>query len=144
MDKLKINTGAVRLLVDCDGVENEISFNPTDLTFVENLYKLISELDAKKEEFAYKEAELDKNNVTDENGIPNNAAERIDLIKEVCIYLRGRLDDVFGPETSNRVFGSTNTLDMFEQFFEGITPYILKARTDKTAKYTNRGKKGVM
>ena len=144
MDKLKINTGAVRLLVDCDGVENEISFNPTDLTFVENLYKLISELDAKKEEFAYKEAELDKNNVTDENGIPNNATERINLIKEVCIYLRGRLDDVFGPETSNRVFGSTNTLDMFEQFFEGITPYILKARTDKTAKYKSRGKKGVM
>ena len=144
MDKLKINTGAVRLLVDCDGVENEISFNPTDVIFVENLYKLMSELDVKKTEFTAKEAELNKNVGTNENGIPYNVAEKINLVKEVCKYMRDRIDVIFGVGTSDKVFGGANTLDMFEQFFNGITPYISKARAAKTAKYKNAGKKGVM
>lgn len=144
MEKLKINTGAIHLAVECDGIESEISFNPNDVAFVEEIYKLMSELDAKSAEFAAKEAKLDENSGTDENGIPVNAIERLKLIKEACLYMRGRIDDIFGAGTSDKVFGCTNTLSMFEQFFEGITPYINRVRANKMSKYTNKTKKGVM
>ena len=61
----------------------------------------------------------------------------IALLHEACDFMRDEIDTVFGEGTSEKAFGEYRSLDMIEQFFTGITPYIQKARQKKTQKYTN-------
>jgi len=42
-----------------------------------------------------------------------------------------------GAGTSQIVFGESLNIDAVVQFFEGIRPYMQKARAEKVAKYTN-------
>ena len=144
MAGIKINTGTIRLEVDCDGVKDEISFNPNDVVFMENIYRLMGELQNKKEEYAGVERKLNSNQDTDENGIPVNMKERLSLVLDICSYIKGQIDEIFGAGTSKKLFGNANTLDMFEQFFNGITPYIQSARESKLAQYKNISSGNVM
>jgi len=143
MSNININTGEIRLTIN-DDESRVIAFNPNDLEFVNNLYELLADLENKEKEYKAKEAEIDKNTEVNSYGIPVNLKEKLELLKETCSYMRGKVDTVFGEGTSQMVFGSVNTLDMFEQFFEGVTPYIEKVRSVKTNKYTKNNKKNVM
>ena len=143
MSNLNINNGDIRLTVNNDR-NRVISFNPNDLGFVNNLYDLLSDLESKEKEYKKREAEIDKNTKRDCRGIPENLKEKLALLQETCSYMREQIDKVFGEGTSRKAFGNTNALDMFEQFFNGITPYIKKVRTPKIDKYTNNNKKNVM
>ena len=143
MSNINMNTGEIRLTINND--ENRvIAFNPNDLEFVDNLYNLLAGLENKEKEYKAKESEIDKNTEVNSYGVPINLKEKLDLLKKTCNYMREKIDDVFGKGTSQIVFGNANTLDMFEQFFEGITPYIEKARSAKISKYTKNNKKNVM
>ncbi|MDD3395570.1 MAG: hypothetical protein PHG19_13175 [Anaerotignum sp.] len=144
MAGIKINTGVIRLEVDCDGVKDEISFNPNDVVFMENIYRLMGELQEKKAEYAEAEGKLDANKGVDESGFPLNMQEQLNLILDICFYIKGQIDGVFGEGTSKKLFGSANTLDMFEQFFDGITPYIQSARESKLAQYKSNAARNVM
>ncbi|MEA5057250.1 MAG: DUF6673 family protein [Anaerotignum propionicum] len=144
MAGIKINTGIIRLEVDCDGVKDEISFNPNDVIFMENIYRLMSELEKKKKAYEETEQKLNANTGIDENGIPVNMKERLSLISDICFYIKGQIDEVFGVGTSKKLFGNANTLDMFEQFFDGITPYIQSARESKLSQYKNSASRNVM
>ncbi len=144
MAGIKINTGVIRLEVDCDGVKDQISFNPNDVVFMENIYRLMGELQKKKDEYAAVEERLNSNQDTDENGIPVNMKERLSLILDICSYIKGQIDGIFGEGTSKKLFGDANTLDMFEQFFDGITPYIQSARESKLSQYKNSNSRNVM
>lgn len=143
MSNININTGEIKLTINDD--ENRvIMFNPNSLEFMNNLNELLSELEDKEREYKSKEAEIDKNTEVNSYGIPVNLKEKIKLIKDTCGFMRGKIDGVFGEGTSQTVFGDANTIDMFEQFFEGITPYIKKVRNTKINKYTMTNKKNVM
>lgn len=143
MNNISINTGEIRLTIN-DDEKRVIAFNPNDLEFVNNLYELLSDLEKKEKEYKNREAELDKNTGVNSYGIPINLKEKLELLKETCGYMREKIDTVFGVGTSQTVFGNANTLNMFEQFFEGITPYIEKVRSTKINKYTKNNKKKVM
>jgi len=143
MSNININTGEIRLTIN-DDESRVISFNPNDLQFVNNLYELLTDLENKEKEYKEKEAEIDKSAKVNSYGIPVNLKEKLDLLKETCGYMRGKIDTVFGEGTSQTVFGNANTLDMFEQFFDGVTPYIQKVRDQKINKYTKNNKKNVM
>ena len=67
-----------------------------------------------------------------------NTQETLDFVVEVCNFLREQIDKVFGAGTSQTVFGETQSLEMFEQFFTGITPFIKSSRTEKVTKYTRK------
>jgi len=139
-DTIRIESGEKRILVNDD--ENRvITFNPHDILFTERFYNLLSNFDAKAKEFSQKADEigLDENDL-DDNGIPKKTGEVIALTREVCEYMRAQIDHVFGEGTSQAAFGDMNTLNMFEQFFEGITPFIQKERTAKVQKY-QKGKR---
>ncbi len=143
MSNININTGEIRLTINDD--ENRvIVFNPNSLEFMDSVYELIAELEIKEKEYKNREAELDKNTEVNSYGIPVNLKEKIELVKEICTHMREKIDTIFGEGTSQTAFGNTNTLDMFEQFFEGVTPYIEKVRTPKIGKYTKNNKKNVM
>ena len=130
MQSLKIDLGTVKLAVN-DDPEKVIEFNPTDVGMAERFYELISEFNVKKEEYQKKSFELD----------PENVEGGLSLLHEICEYMRGKIDYVFGDGTSQKAFGNAMVLDMFEQFFAGITPYIQKARSEKVKQYTNRAQK---
>ena len=130
MQSLKIDLGTIQLAVN-DDPERIIEFNPQDIGFAERFYTLLSEFDAKSREFYERAEKIEKNDV--ENGLG--------LMREMCEYMREKIDQVFGEGSSQKAFGNAMTLNMFEQFFAGVTPYIQKARTEKVKQYTNRAQK---
>ncbi|MDJ0305392.1 MULTISPECIES: DUF6673 family protein [Dehalobacter] len=135
MQSLRIDTGSIRLKVN-DDESRVIEFNPNDLAFVERFYGLISDFEGKEKEYMQKIDILNQNTELDSYNIPKNMGESLALLKEICEFLRERIDHVFGKGTSQAAFGNANTLDMFEQFLNGITPYIQQSRVGKVEKYT--------
>ncbi len=135
MQSIRIDVGSIRIAINDD--ENRvIEFNPNDVAFVENFYGLMREFEAKEQEYSKRLAEISANEDLDSNGIPKNIEENLVLVNEVCVFLREQIDKVFGEGTCQTAFGNANTIDMFEQFLVGVTPFIQKSREDKIAKYT--------
>lgn len=135
MDSLK-NDGVVQLAVN-DDPKRVISFVPDDKLFAEQFYQLLSALKVKEVEYKERVEELSKNKAVDEYGIPETALESLDLLGDVCDFMRDEIDKVFGKGTSQKVFEDYRSMYMIEQFFKGIMPYVQKSRQEKTAKYTD-------
>lgn len=135
MQSLHINTGEIRLCVN-DDPNRLIAFNPTDISFAERFYGLLSEFEVKEKECRQKAEALQNSTEIDSLGIPKSFGPALALLRETCSFLREKIDDVFGAGTSQAAFGDANTLDMFEQFFTGITPFVQKAREKQVNKYT--------
>ena len=144
MAAIKINTGMIRLQVECDGRTEEITFNPDDVGFINKFCDLMKTMEEKQVEYDARIAELEKEESFDTYGIPHNMKERLALMLEICLFMREQVDMVFGAGTSQKIFGDANTLEMFTQFFEGIAPYIQKNREEKMAKYISGKQAGVM
>lgn len=138
-DTLRIDTGVKKIAIQRDDQpECFIEFNPSDVAFAERFYALLGDFEGKLKDFQVRSEEIDKNADLDGRGIPVNLPERLALTRDACMFIRGKIDDLFGPGTSQAVFGDALTLDMFTQFFEGITPFIKVARTEKLTKYDHR------
>jgi hypothetical protein len=142
---MQLTTGQVTIPIERDGESvGNLVFDPGDAGFVDRFYGLISEFQAKEKEYRQKAAKLDENKEVDGFGIPVNIGEGIALLKELCEYMRNQIDYIFGTGTSQLVFGDCRNPGVFEQFFEGITPYIQQARGVKISKHTASGKKKAM
>jgi hypothetical protein len=135
MDSIRIDDGTKRVAINNDP-NRVIVFNPNDILFAEKFYKLVQELEADQVGYRARAAELDNNKAVNEAGVPDNVPGGIAFIKEVCASLRAKIDNLFGNGTSQTVFGDVQSLNMFEQFFTGITPFIEDARQEKLEKYT--------
>ena len=141
MLKINIDKGVTRIPITRDGEDvGVITFNANSIEFADGFYNLLKNFDGRMAEFEKKAVKLDSITKVDEFGFPTNTKEKLQLIKETCNYMREEIDKLFGKDTSNIVFGDSNTLDMFSQFFEGVIPYFEKSRSLKIAKYT-QGKK---
>lgn len=134
MDSLKINTGLVRLKIERDGEEGVISFNPSDVGFADRVYKLLADFNNKEKEYRAQLSSIDN----------SDSGGAIALLKDLCLYMRGQIDFCFGYGTSQTVFGDALEVGMFEQFFDGITPYIQRARQEKLKKYAPEQQGNVM
>ena len=141
MKSLNIDTGAIRIAIN-DDKDRVIEFNPQDLSFMNNFYKLLESFAAKEKEFFNRLKEIEENEELTEFGVPANFPEGMVLLEEISEYLKGQIDLVFGQGTSQKAFGDANTLNMFEQFFNGIAPYVQAARAGKVNKYTGKRKHG--
>lgn len=133
-DSIRIDSGVKRIMIN-DDPARVIEFNPKDVVFAERFYSLISEFKDAERGFLKRAEALDAVTETDEFGLPVNAGERIKLIRELCEWSREKIDQVFGEGTSQMAFGDAVNIDMFTQFFEGITPFIEQARGEKTQQY---------
>lgn len=134
MENLQINTGVKRIMIN-DDPGKFIEFNPEDVLFAERFYALIKVFEEQEAKFQARLKQISENEAKDEYGIPLNTQETFDLAIEICNFIREQLDKVFGAGTSATVFGETQSLDMFEQFFSGIAPFIQSSRANKVAKY---------
>lgn len=137
MLKINIDKGATRIPIVRDGEDvGVIAFNANSIEFADGFYNLLKNFDGRMAEFEKKATKLDGVTKVDEFGFPINTKEKLQLIKETCEYMREEIDKLFGENTCDIVFGDSNTLDMFSQFFEGVIPYFEKSRSLKIAKYT--------
>lgn len=134
---LKIDTGEIRLAINGDE-SRVIAFNPNDALFAEKFYKMLGTLQTRFTEYQIKADIVEAIQETDANGIPLNTGERIELMKEVCIFARGQIDELFGAGTSQTAFEDALSIEAIIQFFEGVKPFVQSARADKVAKYTNK------
>ena len=125
MDSLKISTGVISLrILDDEGNERGIfRFNPNDVKVAQKFLEMQQSVDAREKEFASKSENC------------KTADEQIALLSEYCDYFKGLIDECFGGGTSQLLFGDANSLEMFADFFAGITPYYQKASNDRIAKY---------
>lgn len=133
-NNINITTGIVRLTVNHDE-SKIISFDPTDLIFAEKFYRLIAQLEKQLHDFRVRSIAIEANKTLDENDVPVNIKERLDLLRDTCQFLREKIDDVFGENTSQNAFGTAMNLDMFAQFIDQITPYVKDNRATRVNKY---------
>lgn len=137
METLVIDTGEKRIAINGDP-DRVIVFNPSDVVFAEKFYALQLRLSEKNTELETRAKSIDANKEVDANGIPVNFTERAEFFHELHKYMCTEIDSVFGEGTSQKVFGDfvPPSSDVYEQFFNGIKPFINKARTEKIAQYT--------
>jgi hypothetical protein len=136
VDSLQINSGEKRIAINQDP-DRVIVFNPKDVIFVEKFYLLIADFEEKSKEYQARFEELSKSETKDAHGFPVNTDARFELLKEVCVYIRGEIDNIFGKDASQKAFGDAYDIDQFKQFFDGMTPFIQAARAEKLQKYTS-------
>jgi hypothetical protein len=130
---LNISTG-VRLTIN-DDPTRVIEMNPNDVDFAQRFYDLLSAFEAKQEEYQARADALEAANDEDGYGLPLNLPDRISFAREVCDYMHGQIDALFGAGTAQTVFQGQHDLDAITQFFEGIAPFVQQARADKMKKY---------
>jgi len=136
MNSIQINTGEKRLPIIRDGKDvGELVFNPTDTLFAERFYALLGEMKKTLNDFKAKGEAL-KTAERDEDGMPVNMQEHIALQKDLCDYLREKIDKTFGDGTSQKAFDEVRNLDVYVQFFDGILPFFQQARSERVAMYT--------
>jgi len=141
MDELVIKSGKKRIAIKDDegNVTGEVCFNPSDVSFAEKFYSVYQEFQEKIKEYEVKAAEIDaENESVDENGAPVQFSKGVAFSREVCEFIYSKIDDLFGEGTSLVVFRGSLDFEMIGQFFEGITPFIQKARAEKLIKYSNK------
>ncbi len=119
-----------------------VSFNPTDMNFLERLSRAVSELDALQEE-----VRLTREKITDDR-------EVFPIARELDGKMRGILNDLFGKEICEPLFGGMNLfassggLPVWANLMLAITDEVqsalrgeLAAREQRIAKYIDKYKK---
>lgn len=131
MESLKISTGQITLnIIGDDGeTRGKFKFNPMDVESAKNMMDIQKELATKQKEFegAVKECETEES--------------KLNMLVEIVTYFKGLVDKCFGSGSSKILFGEANTLSMFFDFFEGITPYYEKASKQRVDKYKTQHRK---
>jgi len=139
LDSIHIDVGLKRIAIN-DDPNRIIEFNPQDVVFAEKFYDLIATFEEKLDELQARSKELEAVKEVDVNGTPINMTERFALVRDTCEFVKKSIDQLFGENTSETAFGDAASLDMFVQFFNGITPYIKAARQKKMAQYIKPNK----
>lgn len=125
MDSLKISTGKVRLqIVDEAGNQRGIfSFNPSDIESAKRIIEIQKDFEMKNVEFQKR------------INAAETMEEKITILDELVTYFEKIIDDCFGEGSSQVLFGNDKSVEMFYDFFDGITPYYEKASKERMAKY---------
>ena len=123
---LTIKTGTLHLPVVRDGqAVGELCLQPDDTAFLGRFYALIPTLEAQRSALA---SALDSQKNTPEATLA--------AMQQANDALRAEIDTVFGSGTAGLVFGTTCSLSMVQQFFEGIAAALEQVRAPKIAAYT--------
>lgn len=129
MDSIHLDSGLKRIAIN-DDPERVIVFDPTDVLFAERFYSVYGDFERKHEEYQARAKELAAKGV-------DGFEEGIAFMREVCTFMRERIDVLFGAGASQKVFGDTLSIAMIGQFLEGMIPFFAQSRSEKTKKYIN-------
>ena len=123
MESLQIRTGQISInILDDNGEPRGVfKFNPADVKVAAKVINLVDEFDAKRKEFDELEAKCETNE------------EKVKLLNDVVDYFTNCIDGIWGTGSSEILFGNANTVEMFGDFFAGITPYYVKESKKRTS-----------
>lgn len=135
MEHLNIDSGGVSLAVNGDE-SRVITIYPTDVRFADDFFGLVKVFGEKEKEVA-RQAEALK-------GRPGAVRESLALLRNTYAFMRGEIDRVFGPGTALTVFGEHDSLAAYIQFFQGLEPYIRRARQNEIDRYLKKMDEGAV
>jgi hypothetical protein len=142
LKSLKIESSKIRLAIN-DDKNKIIEFDPNDVKFINRYYSMISNFEVKQKEFAEKAAKIDKITTYNSIGMKVSDIEGSKLMLEMCEYMKGQIDYVFGNGASEKAFGDTINPEMINEFLGGVAEYIAAERNAKIEKYTGKNTKSV-
>jgi hypothetical protein len=136
MENISLKQNVKRFMIN-DDPNNIFEFDPHDAGFADRFYKTIKEIDAKQVEYNQRADALAAQPEIGTDGLPANLGGSIDLVRELCEYMRGRIDYLFGAGSSQKLFGDALSLDAIGNFFNAMTPIFAAARGEKIESYSN-------
>ena len=80
-----------------------VSFNPTDLGFLEKIYDVLADLDQKQTEYETKAKNIDLS-----KGV-ESGAEFFALSREADKHIRGKIDELFGADVAAPLLGDIHS-----------------------------------
>ena len=125
MEKLRVEKDNVyRIEVNDKG--EYIEFDLLDIELPIKLINASEELEKQKAIHEQKVEELKKENLEPKE----NMLKQYDIDKEFCQTMRNVLDNLFGEGASQKIFGDTNRITMFNDFFTQLEPHLDKIIID--------------
>lgn len=133
MDKIRIARNIKRIEVNDNGEFITLDFDDLNLPY--RYYGMIKRLEKDRVKFAQELQEK----LRDKTGM-DSAEELVNAERELNIYFRDAIDEVFGEGTCRKVYGDIlPSIDMHLQFFDAIRPYFeeeAQRRRQKMNKYS--------
>ena len=133
MDKIRITRNIKRIEVNDNGEFITLDFDDLNLPY--RYYGMINRLEMDRVKFAQELQEK----LRDKTGM-DSAEELVNAERELNIYFRDAIDEVFGEGTCRKVYGDIlPSIDMHLQFFDAIRPYFeeeAQRRRQKMNKYS--------
>lgn len=133
MDKIRIARNIKRIEVNDNGEFITLDFDDLNLPY--RYYGMIKRLEKDRVKFAQELQEK----LRDKTGM-DSAEELVNAERDLNIYFRDAIDEVFGEGTCRKVYGDIlPSIDMHLQFFDAIRPYFeeeAQRRRQKMNKYS--------
>lgn len=133
MDRIRIQRNVKRIEVNDNGEFITLDFDDLNLPY--KFYGMLKKLETDRVEFAERFSESLKGKSNAECLDEFIAAER-----DLNIYFRDAVDEVFGEGTCRKVYGDIlPSLEIHMQFFDALRPFFeeeLKRRRQKMDKYS--------
>lgn len=156
MEKIRIqNKDAVVIEVNDKGETIQFDFNDTSLPI--KVMKMLADIEEQEKNFNAKLEELAKEKDNEEEieyygiKVTNGFIKYTELCNDFCNVCRGYIDELFGENASQKIFGTTNRPDMFTEFFSQVEPYLkkaganmIKSKKELADRYRKDDNKGVM
>lgn len=135
MDKIRIQRNIKRIEVNDNGDTLELNFDDLNLPY--RFYAMIKKFETDREKFTKELAEKIKD-MSDKDA----AAAFVEAERELNVYMRDAIDEVFGEGTCRKVYGDIlPSVEMHMQFFDALRPYFeeeAQRRQAKMNKYSAR------
>lgn len=125
MEKLRVEKDNVYKIEVNDKGEC-IEFDLLDIELPIKLINASEELEKQKAIHEQKVEELKKENLEPKE----NMLKQYEIDKEFCQTMRNVLDNLFGEGASQKIFGDTNRITMFNDFFTQLEPHLDKIIID--------------
>ncbi len=133
MDKIRITRNIKRIEVNDNGEFITLDFDDLNLPY--RYYGMLKRLEKDRVKFAQELQEK----LRDKTGM-DSADELVNAERDLNIYFRDAIDEVFGEGTCRKVYGDIlPSIDMHLQFFDAIRPYFeeeAQRRRQKMSKYS--------
>lgn len=133
MDKIRIARNIKRIEVNDNGEFITLDFDDLNLPY--RYYGMLKRLEKDRVKFAQELQEK----LGDKTGV-DSAEELVNAERDLNIYFRDAIDEVFGEGTCRKVYGDIlPSIDMHLQFFDAIRPYFeeeAQRRRQKMSKYS--------
>lgn len=121
MEKLRVEKDNV-YKIEVNDKGEYIEFDLLDIELPIKLINASEELEKQKAIHEQKVEELKKENLEPKE----NMLKQYEIDKEFCQTMRNVLDNLFGEGASQKIFGDTNRITMFNDFFTQLEPHLDK------------------